>query len=34
MSISSSAITRPSSDGAADHGMSREAFHWSRLAFS
>ena len=34
MSISSSAITRPSSDGASDQAMSREAFHWSRLAFS
>src|SRR4030095_14100361 len=34
MSISSSAMTRPSSGGAADQAMSREAFHWSRLAFS
>ena len=34
MSISSSAITRPSDGNESVHGMSFEAFHWSRLAFS
>ena len=34
MSISSSAMTRPSAGAGSFQGMSFEAFHWSRLAFS